>query len=588
MGKPLRVLLVEDSAADARLMERALREGGYEPSIRRVEDAEALNAALEQQGWDVVLAEYALPRFRGLDAARLLELKQPNVPLILISGTIREEEAVEALRSGARDFLTKGNLARLAPAIERELEEAQVREERRRAEKRIRFQAEILSQMHEAVLVTDADGAVTFWNQVAEQLYGLTASQAFGRALEQIVNCRMDPAQRQARDEALSTQGYWRGEYLQITPTGKELYVDAALSRLADEQGQRQATLHVVRDITKRHQAEQALRSLSYWQGVVREINSLLLSSRSEQELLEKSCQVLRGLDFVDFVWIGLEDPKDGWVHPVVAEGDGAFTEERTSRQYAAALNLPLAMEGEQFGTLNVHSEQADAFGERERVYLGEIAGDLSVGLHSLRLEKRLASGVLDMRRMLAQTIDVITSISESKDPYTTGHQKRVAELSYLIAREIGLPGEQAEQVRVTALVHDIGKIGIPTELLVKPGKISEAEFQVIKTHSDIGHEIMKSVEFNWPVAQIIRQHHERLDGSGYPLGLKGEDILPEARIIAVADVVEAMATHRPYRPALGVEAALAEIEGRKGSRYDPACVEACVRLFREQAYHFS
>jgi len=110
----------------------------------------------------------------------------------------------------------------------------------------------------------------------------------------------------------------------------------------------------------------------------------------------------------------------------------------------------------------------------------------------------------------------------------------------------------------------------------------------VIKTHSDIGHEIMKSVEFNWPVAQIIRQHHERLDGSGYPLGLKGEDILPEARIIAVADVVEAMATHRPYRPALGVEAALAEIEGRKGSRYDPACVEACIRLFREQAYRFS
>ena len=588
MGKPLRVLLVEDSAADARLIERALRKGGYDPTIRRVQDAEALNAALEQQGWDVVLADFALPRLRGTEAIQIVERKQPNVPLILISGSINEEEAVAALRGGARDFLTKGNLARLAPAIERELAEARVREERLKAEKRIRFQVEILSQMHEAVLVSDRDGAVTYWNHVAEQLYGLSAREAFGRPLEQIVTCRMDPVQRQARDEALSTQGYWRGEYLQITPSGKELYVDAALSRLADEQGQRQATLQVVRDITKRHQAEQALRSLSYWQGVVREINSLLLSSRSEQELLEKSCQVLRRLDFVDFVWIGLEDPKDGWVHPVAAEGDGAFTEERMSGQYAATLNLPLAMEGEQFGTLNVHSEQADAFGERERVYLGEIAGDLSVGLHSLRLEKRLASGVLDMRRMLAQTIDVITSISESKDPYTTGHQKRVAELSYLIAREIGLPGEQAEQVRVTALVHDIGKIGIPTELLVKPGKISEAEFQVIKTHSDIGHEIMKSVEFNWPVAQIIRQHHERLDGSGYPLGLKGEDILPEARIIAVADVVEAMATHRPYRPALGVEAALAEIEGRKGSRYDPACVEACVRLFREQAYSFS
>jgi putative nucleotidyltransferase with HDIG domain len=237
---------------------------------------------------------------------------------------------------------------------------------------------------------------------------------------------------------------------------------------------------------------------------------------------------------------------------------------------------------------LNVHSTSARAFGEPEQSYLREIAGDLSVGLHSLRLEKRLASGVLEAQRMLAQTIDVITSISESKDPYTTGHQKRVAELSYLIALEVGLGGEKAEQVRVTALVHDIGKIGIPTELLVKPGKISEAEFQMIKAHSEIGFEIMKSVDFGWPLAQIIRQHHERLDGSGYPLGLKGGDILPEARIIAVADVVEAMATHRPYRAALGVEAALAEIESRKGSRYDPDYVEACLRLFREQAYHFA
>jgi PAS domain S-box-containing protein/putative nucleotidyltransferase with HDIG domain len=588
MGKPLRVLLIEDSAADARLIERVLREGGYEPSIRRVEDPDALNAALQQQGWDVVLADYSLPRLNGPEAIRIVERRQPNVPLILLSGSISEEEAVAALRGGARDFLTKGNLARLAPAIERELEEARVREERRKAEKRIRFQAEILSQMHEAVLVSDLDGAVTYWNHVAGQLYGLTASEAFGRPLEQIVSCRMDPAQRQARDQALGAQGFWRGECLQITPAGKELYVDAALSRLADEQGQRHATLHVVRDITKRHQTEQALRTLSFWQGVIRQINSLLLSARGEQELLKKSCQILRGLDFVAFVWIGLVDAKDGREHPIGPEAAETFSEERLAREYASSLQLPLSLQGQQYGTLHVHSAAAASFGEPERAYLQEIAGDLAVGLHSLRLEKRLAAGVLDMRRMLAQTIDVITSISESKDPYTTGHQKRVAELAYLIALEIDFPGERAEQVRVTALVHDIGKIGIPTELLVKPGKISEAEFQMIKAHSDIGYEIMKSVEWSWPVAMIIRQHHERLDGSGYPLGLKGEDILPEARIIAVADVVEAMATHRPYRAALGVEAALAEIEGKKGSRYDPACVEACLRLFREQAYHFA
>jgi len=588
MGKPLRVLLIEDSDADARLLERALREGGYEPAIRRVQDVAGLNAALERQGWDVVLADYALPQLPGPEAIRILAHLQPNVPLILVSGSISEEEAVAALRGGTRDFLTKGKLARLAPAIERELREAGVREERRKAEKRIRFQAEILSQMHEAVLVSDLDGAVTYWNHVAESLYGLTASQAFGRPLEQIVSCRMPPAQHEERERALSEQGYWQGECLQITPSGKEVYVDLSLSRLADEHGQPQARLHVVRDVTQRHEAEQALRSLSFRQGVLREVNSLLLSARSEQELLEKSCLLLRRLDFVDFVWIGLLDSKDGRLHPIAMKGEPAPSEEELARKYPSSLRLPLSLETEQYGMLNVHSTSAQAFGEPEQSYLREIAGDLSVGLHSLRLEKRLASGVLEAQRMLSQTIDVITSISESKDPYTTGHQKRVAELSYLIALEVGLGGDKAEQIRVTALVHDIGKIGIPTELLVKPGKISEAEFQMIKAHSEIGFEIMKSVDFGWPLAQIIRQHHERLDGSGYPLGLKGGDILPEARIIAVADVVEAMATHRPYRAALGVEAALAEIESRKGSRYDPDYVEACLRLFREQAYHFA
>jgi PAS domain S-box-containing protein/putative nucleotidyltransferase with HDIG domain len=586
MAKFLRALLIQDSA-NARLIERALRDGGYELSIRRVEDPQALNAALEQQGWDVVLADYALPRLRGPGAMQIVERKQPNVPLILVGGSISEQEAVAALRGGARDFLTRGNLARLAPAIERELEEARVREERRKAEKRIRFQAEILSLMQEAVLVADADGAVTYWNHAAESLYGLSASEAFGQPLERLVTCRMDSGQRRARDEALRAQGYWRGEYQQTTPSGKQIYVDAALSRLPEEQGRGRATLYVVRDITKRHQGEQALRALSLWLGMRRDIGSLLLSARSEQELLEKSCQVLRRLDFVDFIWIGLVDPKDGWVHPIAVEGEAAVLEEKLAREYASRLELTLALEGEQYGQLHLYSASAGAFGEQERAYLQEIAADLSVGLRSLRLEKRLASGVLETQRMLAQTIDVITSISESKDPYTTGHQKRVAELSYLIARELGFSGERAEQVRVTALVHDIGKIGIPTELLVKPGRITEAEFQVIKTHSDVGFEIMKSVEFSWPLARIIRQHHERLDGSGYPLGLKGQDILQEARIIAVADVVEAMATHRPYRPALGVEAALAEIEGRKGIRYDPACVEACVRLFREQGYRF-
>jgi len=587
MGKSVRVLLIEDGPSQLGRIEQALREGGYEPNIRRVDTPQALDAALERQGWDIVLVDYELSSLSGAEAMRIAARKQPNAPLILLAGSITEAEAAAALHGGARDVIAKDNLARLAPAVERELEQARILEERRKAEKRIRFQSEILSQMHEAVLVSDRDGAVTYWNHMAEGLYGLKASQAFGQPLESIAPYLMEPAQREACQKALETQGFWRGECEQSTPSGRKLYVDASLSLLADEQGRPSATLHIVRDISERHRTEQALRSLGFWYGLIRDVNSLLLSARSEQELLEKSCQVLRRLERADSVWIEPVDSRNSSLRSAAAESRPRVETQRPDAEGAFTLSLPLRIGKDHYGTLHIRFAAAEALEAQARTYLEEIASNLSLGLHSLRLEKRLASDLLKSRRMLSHTIEVITSIIESKDPYTTGHQNRVAELSYLIAREMGLPGEQAEQIRITGLVHDIGKVGIPSELLAKPGKITEAELAVIKTHSDIGHDIMKKAEFGFPLAEIIRQHHERLDGSGYPRGLKGQQMLLQARIIAVADVVEAMAMHRPYRPALGIEQALVEIERHKGGLYDPRCVEACVRLFREQGYHF-
>jgi len=147
------------------------------------------------------------------------------------------------------------------------------------------------------------------------------------------------------------------------------------------------------------------------------------------------------------------------------------------------------------------------------------------------------------------------------------------------------LPTDMAEGIRIAGTIHDIGKISVPAEILSKPGKLSQKEFELIKDHPQTGYEVLKDVEFPWPIAQIIRQHHERLNGSGYPLGLVGEEVLLEARIIAVADVIEAIASHRPYRPARGIEAALSEIEQNKGVLYDASVVDACVKLFKEKAY---
>ena len=199
--------------------------------------------------------------------------------------------------------------------------------------------------------------------------------------------------------------------------------------------------------------------------------------------------------------------------------------------------------------------------------------------------EEKLASTLKNVRKAMGGTIQAIVHVVETRDPYTAGHQKRVADLAGDIAGEMHLPTDMAEGIRIAGTIHDIGKISVPAEILSKPGKLSQKEFELIKDHPQTGYEVLKDVEFPWPIAQIIRQHHERLNGSGYPLGLVGEEVLLEARIIAVADVIEAIASHRPYRPARGIEAALSEIEQNKGVLYDASVVDACVKLFKEKAY---
>jgi len=201
------------------------------------------------------------------------------------------------------------------------------------------------------------------------------------------------------------------------------------------------------------------------------------------------------------------------------------------------------------------------------------------------KVEVRLEETLSKLRKAFGATITVLNKIVEIKDPYTGGHQKRVAELARTIATEMRLSSEQIDGLRLAAQIHDIGKIIVPSEILSKPGLLSESEWGLVKNHSAIGYELLKDMDFPWPVAEIIYQHHERLDGSGYPRGLKGEEIMIEARILAVADVVEAMSSHRPYREAFTLEEALAEVEQKKGCLFDKKVVEICLWLFREKGY---
>jgi len=189
------------------------------------------------------------------------------------------------------------------------------------------------------------------------------------------------------------------------------------------------------------------------------------------------------------------------------------------------------------------------------------------------------------LRKALGGTVQAIALVVEAKDPYTAGHQRRVADISRAIATEIGLSPDQIDGIRMAGIIHDIGKVTVPAEILSSPRKLTNLEFSLIQTHAQSGYDILKDIEFPWPIARIVLEHHERMNGSGYPKGLTGDDILPESRILAVADVVEAMATHRPYRPALGLDKALEEITQNRGRLYDPDAVDACLRLFREKGY---
>jgi putative two-component system response regulator len=201
------------------------------------------------------------------------------------------------------------------------------------------------------------------------------------------------------------------------------------------------------------------------------------------------------------------------------------------------------------------------------------------------RANAELRAGEARLRQTMTGFVSTIDRIVEYRDPYTAGHERRVGLLAAAIGREMGLEAWQVEGLMYGGFVHDVGKIFAPAEILTRPGRLNEMEMAIVRAHSRVGHDILKDVEFPWPVAQMALQHHERWDGSGYPDGLAGEAILLEARVLAVADVVESMASHRPYRPSLGLEAALAEIEARSGTLYDPAVVAACLRLFREQGF---
>jgi putative nucleotidyltransferase with HDIG domain len=228
-----------------------------------------------------------------------------------------------------------------------------------------------------------------------------------------------------------------------------------------------------------------------------------------------------------------------------------------------------------------------EPYSNEERRLLRIVSADVAASIDNARLYENIKREHSEMEKAMDGVVHALSLVVETRDPYTAGHQRRVAGLARSIAVKMGLSEWQVMGIYIAGLVHDVGKVAVPTEILSKPGKISQYEFSIIKAHSQVGYEILQKIDFPWPVTAAILQHHERLDGSGYPAGISGGEIVLEARIIGVADVVEAMSSHRPYRPSLGLGRALEEITSKRGILYDPEVVDACLSLLQNDETAF-
>lgn len=254
----------------------------------------------------------------------------------------------------------------------------------------------------------------------------------------------------------------------------------------------------------------------------------------------------------------------------------------------------PIFDSGDVIGALAVYSKITNAFGHLEVTLFENLANEIGYGIKSLKRQQKLQEALVEREKVqeklltsLKSTIEAMSRTMEWRDPYTAGHQKRVANISAAIGNELGWDDDRIQGLYMGAMVHDIGKVAVPAEILTKPTRLTPIEMKLVQVHPETGYQILKDLPFSWPIADMVRQHHEHIDGSGYPLGLKGDEITLEARVLSVADMIEAMSSHRPYRPARGMAAALAEIRTLSGTWFDPVVVEAAFRVVEKHPHLF-
>lgn len=461
IDKHLRILMLEDIPTDAELIEYELRKEGIAFTAKRVDRWDAFVSALSEFHPDIILSDYNLPDFNGLEALDVVRNNYPEIPVVMVTGALSDIEAVELIHAGARDYVLKDRLARLAPAVQRALSAELAERARNQAENALReseakFRA-LVESTSDWIWEVDEHGKYTYSSPQVYDLLGYPNEEILRKSPFEL----MTPEDARRHRELITSiaekrEGFHLLENANLHKDGRVVFLESSGIPMLDSHGNLKGYRGINRDITERKEAEK--------------------------------------------------------------------------ERHAAAEKL---------------------------------------------------------EKTLLQTIEAIAATLEARDPYTAGHQRHVAALAQAIATEMGMSDANISGLYLAALIHDLGKISVPAEILNRPGELNPIEFELVKKHPQTGYDIIKDIQFPLPIAQMVLQHHERLDGSGYPQQLTGEQILLESKILAVADVVDAMTAYRPYRPGLGIESALEEIVEHRGVLYDPSTVDICVMLFRENRFAF-
>lgn len=567
-----------------------------------------------------------------LAPAHLREAAQQGMAHFATSGEgpmIGKSQELLALHKNGKEFAIELSLSAMllhgrwhATGIARDITErkrAQASEERYRR---------LFESAKDGILILDAEtGMVVDANPFITELLGYSLEDVREKYIWDLGFFR-NIAENKEKFSELQQQDYIRYDDLPLETTrGQTIHVEFVSNVYLV--GKTRVIQCNIRDITRRWLAEEKNLHLSQMYRTISRCNEALVRASEELSLAQAMCRVLSEEGQFPMAWVGYaehgaeklirivattgideaylaslkptwSDMEQGLMPAGIAIRTGQAAvchdirndvpcilerELAASHGYVTLVALPLKFEPLGLGVLVVYGATPNEFTEEIIALLTELADDLAFGISNLR-SKAERIGILEkLEHSLDHAVAAIAATVEMRDPYTAGHQRRVAKLATAIATEMGIVDDHIKGLHMASVVHDIGKIHVPAEILSSPAKLSEAEFEIIKTHPKVGWEILKGIDFPWPVAEMVFQHHEKLDGSGYPRGLKGDEILLEARILCVADVVEAMTSHRPYRPGFGIFPALQEISQQKGKLYDTTVVDACLRIFMEKNF---